>query len=82
VDRYNIPRSTICRRIKNPQARTKLGPEPVLTQQEEMKLVEWIKLMQDRGFPVYKDQLLITVQSFIKGTGRKTPFKDGKPGKS
>jgi hypothetical protein len=78
--KYNIPRSTIVSRIKNPESSNKPGPATYLTTQEEMRLVGWIKEMQDRGFPVHKEQLLCTVQSFIKESKRPTPFKDGKPG--
>jgi hypothetical protein len=76
---FNIPRTTIRRKIQNPETKSTYGPEPVLTTVVEQKIVNWIANRQKAGYPITKRQLLNTVQNFM--CGRDNPFKNNKPGK-
>lgn len=65
---------------KNPIAR-KMGPNTILSKEEENWLVTWIIHIGNRGFPVTKDQLLDSVKMLIKKLKRESPFKDDRPGR-
>lgn len=80
--KYGVPVSTIRYRMsgkwKNQITR---GPRSVLTDSEEKKIIQWLTNMQERGFPVSQATLKFKVNEFIVQDSRKTPFKDGQPGK-
>ncbi|XP_036317855.1 uncharacterized protein LOC118732856, partial [Rhagoletis pomonella] len=81
---YGIPKSTIQDRVKGKVAEStySFGPKSYLTCEEEKEIVEWILNMCKCGFPLKKDCILNTVQKIIKDSGRRTPFKDGRPGQT
>ncbi|XP_065092179.1 uncharacterized protein LOC135713030 [Ochlerotatus camptorhynchus] len=80
--KYGVPVSTIRLRMsgkwKNQITR---GPRSVLTDSEEKKNIQWLTIMQERGFPVSQATLKFKVNEFIVQDPRKTPFKDGQPGR-
>ncbi|KAJ8937818.1 hypothetical protein NQ318_003722 [Aromia moschata] len=79
---FGVPRVTLLYKHtgKSPIAR-KMGPESILTVQEESHLEQWIIHLGSRGFPVTKNQLLDSVQLLIRKLNRSTPFVDQRPGR-
>lgn len=57
------------------------GPKSILSTEEEQRIVEWLKNMQDRGFPVSKHALLFKVSEYLSSDPRATPFRNNRPGK-
>ncbi|KAF2893026.1 hypothetical protein ILUMI_13150 [Ignelater luminosus] len=80
--KYAVPRSTLQDRLHGrvPEKPRRMGPDTILSTEEEKKLVDWIISMRKCGFSIKKDDLLDTVHAIIKGDGRKNPFKNGRPG--
>lgn len=78
---YNIPETTLRdkrnKRYKNP----KCGVQPILTTKEEKQIVDWLHYLGSSGVHVGKKQVLEVVQRFVRNLDRRTPFKDGVPGK-
>ncbi|XP_053392074.1 uncharacterized protein LOC128554789 [Mercenaria mercenaria] len=62
-----------------------LGAKPgkpcVLTEAEEVVLVDYVKLMSSIGYPLKRQELCYEVKKVLDHDGRKTPFKDNLPGK-
>ncbi|KAJ8933913.1 hypothetical protein NQ314_013714 [Rhamnusium bicolor] len=81
---YGIPKSTVQDRIKGKVSDDckHMGPDPVLTRENEQKLVTWIENLAACGFPIKKDELLNTVQKIVQKEKLKTPFTNGRPGGS
>ncbi|KAI4460722.1 hypothetical protein MML48_5g00012127 [Holotrichia oblita] len=80
---FGIPRSTLIRKLaENVPLYRKMGPQTVLSTIEEQLLENWILAMARKGFPVDKNNLLLTVQTIIKEAGRDTSFKDSLPGRT
>lgn len=59
-----------------------MGPESVLKKNKKAILVQWVFAMAKAGFPHSLQQLLDSVQHLLKELKRKTPFADGRPGRS
>lgn len=59
---YNVPRSTLWDKYRGrvPVER-KMGPDTILTEEEEKQLVKWMFEVAKLGFPVTKHQLLDSV---------------------
>lgn len=74
---FQVPRSTIQFRLKNPEHGCKPGPPTVLNYDEEAALVEWIKVSSQKGFPKRKEDLIISVSQFLQKTNRASSFKNG-----
>ena len=79
--KWSIPRTTL-RDLKKglytPSSRP--GPSPVLTDDEELLICEWITEMARRGIPLVLNNLLDSIQHIITTDARPNPFKDGRPG--
>ena len=63
----------------------RMGRDPYLKKEEEDAIVEWVKRSLRRGFSPHYHDILNTAQNFIKsdaGEPRKTPFVDGRHGKT
>nr|CAI5844560.1 unnamed protein product [Callosobruchus analis] len=80
--RYGIPKSTLSNKLtgKVPQIR-KMGPDTVLSIEEEYKLEKWILSKALLGFPMHPDEVKDSVQKVLKETKRENPFTDDRPGK-
>lgn len=79
---YNVPRSTLSDKIAGKtQVVRKIGPNSVLTSEEENHLVSWIFNAAKAGFPVTTSQLFESVQLLIHELKRENPFVDDKPGR-
>ncbi|XP_030751725.1 jerky protein homolog-like [Sitophilus oryzae] len=79
---YNVPRATLTYKIKGITPRERrMGPNPILREDEEKVLVTWIFSMAKAGFPIGKDTLLDSVQHLIIDLKRTNPFTNNRPGR-
>ena len=79
---YGVSPATILRRRKNPEkVNDRTGPATIFSDEEEQEIVQWIVYRAERGYPVTKSQLLDSVQSYVQGLKKETPFKDSRPGR-
>ncbi|XP_051168142.1 uncharacterized protein LOC127285953 [Leptopilina boulardi] len=80
---YNVPRTTLWDKYhgRSPVER-KMGPECVLSKEEETLLVQWMFDVGKCGFPVTKEQLLDSVQLLVKELKKSTCFTNGRPGRA
>lgn len=79
---FGVPKTTIQDRISGriKEGPRKMGPQTVLSLEEESILVKWLKQLATTGFPQKKTDLQNAVQKIILENKRETPFKDGRPG--
>ncbi len=59
----------------------KSGPSPVLSSEEESKLVNWAFEMAEIGYGQTRRQVCEMVKKFLDKDGRPNPFKDNRSGK-
>ncbi|XP_076303005.1 uncharacterized protein LOC143221405 [Lasioglossum baleicum] len=79
---YGVPVATLARRKNNPEVvKMKTGPATVLTETEELEIVNWILYRAERGYPVNKTELLDCVQKYIQSLKKETPFIENRPGR-
>ncbi|XP_065653039.1 uncharacterized protein LOC136080350 [Hydra vulgaris] len=80
-----IPYGTLYRRshdqIQRNDKRIGSGRGFVLNNTEENLLVEALMYLADKGFSQDREDIKLMVKSYITFIGKKTPFKDDKPGK-
>jgi hypothetical protein len=79
--KWSIPRTTLRdlqKGLYTPNSRP--GPSPVLTDDEELLVCEWIIEMARRGIPLMLNNLLDSIQHIMQSDARPNPFKDGRPG--
>lgn len=81
--RFGVPRRTLGdnHKGKTPIER-KLGPDSILSKEEEAKIVTWLLKMNESGFPVTKEVLIDTVSKLVKELNRPNPFNNGIPGRT
>lgn len=79
---HSVPYNTLRDKVsgRTPKEK-KLGANPFLSKEEEKILVVWAITSCKAGFPVTKDDLLNSVQHFVKEQKRETPFVDDRPGR-
>lgn len=79
---FKVPRTTILGKVqgKVPIGR-KIGPDTILTKEEENLLVKWIFHIANCGFPTTRLQLIDSVQLLIKNLKRPNTFTNGRPGR-
>lgn len=79
---FNIPKTTVLDRIsgRTTDKIKKPGPDPVLGNDGEKKVVEWLINISKCGFPIKKQELLDTIQKIIRDSDIKSNFKDDRPG--
>ena len=78
---FKIPRTTIQQWVLRPNLQLGSGNATVLAPAEENLLVEALNYLASCGFPQSRDNLKDMVQSYVLDMKKKTPFKDGRPGK-
>ena len=78
--KYKIPRSSIRDHYKGSTIQRKLRPKIILTNEEELQLVEYMHLMVKWDHPMTPTQVKAKVAEIIQE--RITPFTNGIPGKS
>ena len=57
------------------------GPPPILSEDEEAMLVDWVKHMSYIGYGRTREQLTLTVKSILDKDKRPNPFVDNRPGR-
>lgn len=63
---FKVSLSTLFRKNnEHEKSRSKPGPIPVLSELEEQKIVDWVILRAQNGYPVCKSQLLDSVQLYL-----------------
>ncbi|XP_072378051.1 uncharacterized protein [Diabrotica undecimpunctata] len=79
---YTIPRSTLHDHLKGRrgQKSSSYGRTQDIPQQEEEKLANGLRTMENWGFGLSRKEVLQVVADFVKENNIKTQFKDGKPG--
>ncbi|KAJ8941908.1 hypothetical protein NQ314_010253 [Rhamnusium bicolor] len=79
---FGVPRATIQDRIKGrvKEGPRQMGRDPVLTKDEEGKIVKWLIDLSRCGFPQRKCDLLDTVEKIVTEDKRPTPFTHNRPG--
>lgn len=76
--KYNVPKTTLWRHLKNENIIK--GRPTSLSQAEEKRIVESLKLLADFGFGVTCEGLKDLVRNFAQASDLKTQFKDNRPG--
>lgn len=79
---FNVPRSTLVNKIKgkSPVGR-RMGPAPIFGDKGEEMLVNWIKGLAVRGFPIWKEDLVCSVEQIIKDLKLPNNFTNNRPGR-
>lgn len=77
---FNIPRQTLSDKV-NKKHLGAVGKQPILTEDEESFLAEWIINSAKQGFPVTKEQLCNSVKGILDDLQRPNPFQDNRPGR-
>ena len=80
--RFGVPRVTLLNKFKGKTPlKRKMGRNCYITDDIENLLVNWVKAMVKKGFPITKDQLQDSVKKIVDDLNLQTPFKGGRPGK-
>lgn len=80
--RFDVLRSTLIYKAtgKSPTER-RMGPSPALGTSAEKILLNWVVGLAQRGFPMYKLDLILSVQQICKALALTNLFNNDKPGK-
>lgn len=78
--KFGVPRSSVQFKIRHPNTKFKSGPDPVLTENEETELCNFIIQQSKRGFPRKKEDIQVCVKDFLKKNPRPNTFRNNKPG--
>lgn len=79
---FNIPRSTLQFRLGSNFSKVRPGPSTILTSEEEERMVHWIKISQQKGFPKRREDVTQAVKQFLLENDRPHPFgEENMPGK-
>ncbi|XP_053686654.1 uncharacterized protein LOC128736197 [Sabethes cyaneus] len=79
---HKIPAGTLRDKLRGKYPKgSKPGQVSILTNEEESKIVKWLTTLARTGFPVTLKQLRINVGNFIRLSQKRSPFKNGIPGK-
>ena len=78
--KFNIPRSTLARRIAGIPSKP-IGGQRVFAEEEENLFATFIATIGDWGFPFTKTDLRMFIKKYLNDTGRQVAkFKDNTPG--
>lgn len=79
---YHVPKTTIIDRLKGRSSGTKkkTGPSPLLGEDVENKIKNWVLNIAKCGFPIHKEDLFDTVEKLAKDLKKKELFNNGRPG--
>ena len=80
---FGVPRITLKYKVdgKSPIER-RMGPDTILTKEEETEVCRWVEKMAKAGFPVTLNELTVSMDMFIQEMKRTHPFKEGRTGKT
>ncbi|XP_050498219.1 uncharacterized protein LOC126879210 [Diabrotica virgifera virgifera] len=81
---FNVPRTTLIRKLYSPATTPrKMGPATELSEAEENVFENWVLAMARKGFPIHRQNLMLSVKKFLEETGRETKYLLNKtPGRS
>lgn len=78
---FNIPKGTLSNKLnKKVPLERKMGPKTYLSEEEEIRIKNWILAKAAVGFPVRLDDIRDSVQNVLKQFTRDTPFINCRPG--
>ena len=78
---YNVPVETLKRRVIGiVDTGCRPGPPTVLTEEEEMKLTDYVVTMADMGLGLSREDLRMTAFRLVDKSGRSHPFRNGMAG--
>ena len=79
----SVPRTTLKYKVegKSPMER-KMGPQTILSYEEETITANWVLKMAEAGFIVTVKQLQDSVQWLMTDLRRENPFADNRPGRT
>ncbi|KAI4464223.1 hypothetical protein MML48_3g00003013 [Holotrichia oblita] len=78
---FKVPRQTLqFRKSEQFQNKISLGPNIILSSEEEATLEEWILTSYRKGFPLRKLDIQMSVKDFLDSKPRENPFQDNLPG--
>lgn len=83
--KFGVPRQTLSNKLKGKSPiERKMGPAPKLTKDEEQRICQWVYDSAEAGFPITTDQLLFSIQRYLKDITRECKFlnDEKKPGKT
>uniref|UniRef100_A0A1Y1LYW1 HTH CENPB-type domain-containing protein n=1 Tax=Photinus pyralis TaxID=7054 RepID=A0A1Y1LYW1_PHOPY len=81
---FKVPRSTLVRRLAlaTPYSR-KMGPATEIPEAEEKIIENWVLAIARKGFPVHRQNLILSVKKMVEDMGKETKyFLNGTPGRS
>lgn len=80
---FGVPRGTLQDRLHSrvPEVPRKMGPDTILSKEEETAIKDWCVALAKSGFPLKSDDLLNTVYNIISEDKRPNPFVNNRPGK-
>jgi len=79
---FSIPRTTLARKVSFPEKMyCTSGPPTVLPQEVEEEIVSCIIYKAERANPITKEELLDSVQQYVKASNIKTKFTNNRPGR-
>ena len=79
---YNVPVETLRRRVIGlVEVNCRPGPATALTEDEELRLSEYLVQMADMGFGLSREDVMHMACTIAEKSGRKHPFRDGKAGR-
>jgi len=79
---FEVPRTTLSRKVSFPEKiDCTSGPPTVFSKEVEEEIVLSIIYRAERGNPITKEELLDSVQQYVKVMKLKTPFKEDRPGR-
>ncbi|XP_029341029.1 uncharacterized protein LOC103308392 [Acyrthosiphon pisum] len=78
---FSIPKGTLSNKLnKKVPLERKMGPKTYLSEEEEIRIKNWILAKAAVGFPVRPDDIRDSVQNVLKQFTRDTPFINCRPG--
>ncbi|XP_038064690.1 uncharacterized protein LOC119735070 [Patiria miniata] len=79
---YGIPKTTLLDKMHGrTPLQTRQGPNPILTDEEELGLVTWIAQKPKMSYGRMKQELALMVKKILDENGRPNPFKKNTPGR-
>ena len=80
---YNVPVETLRRRVNGTvPLGCHPGPHTVLSEEEELSMVEYIINMADMGFGLTREDVMQLAYTIAEKTGKQHPFQNGLAGRS
>lgn len=79
--KFGIPKSTLEDKVKSRYTGNRKGIQPVLSNDEEQIVFDYVIASAEAGYPVSEKLLMLQVGDVVKCLGRSEVFKNGIPGR-